>query len=74
MDPIAKLKIDCENVFKRAIESRGFTLQNVIETANARDDRPLELQAAIALSIREVVAFASQQKIMKDIVNGIENN
>ena len=74
MDPIAKLKAECNDVFRRALEARGFTIQNVIETANARDDRPLDLQAAIALSIREVEAFASQQNIVKDIVKALESN
>lgn len=72
MDPLVKFAEDCVEVFFQEIEARGFTIEDVKFTHNTQDDRPLELQAAIEISLRKMAAFALQQFEERDLAKTLK--
>ena len=74
MDPLAKYWNDCGEVFAREIKARGFTVEDVKSTHNTIDERPLELQAAIAMALRVMDALAREQFEERDLAKTLETN
>jgi len=74
MDPLGRFWSDCGDVFAREIKARGFTLEDVRDSSNAPDERPLDLQAAIGMALRKMDAFAREQFEERDLAKTLKTN
>ena len=72
MDLLEQLKRDAEKKFYDALYLRGIPGSAIQATAHQRDDRPLEMQAGLALAFREMEAFVKQQFKLRDLAKTLE--
>ena len=72
MDALEHLKWDAERKFRESLYFRGIPWSAIEATAHQRDDRPLEVQAGLALAFREMEAFVRQQFKARDLAKTLE--